>query len=258
MEIVLLISVAFGASWLTFYSGFGLGTLLTPVFILLFKDPLLGIAGTAVVHFLNNVFKFALMKKSIDWKVFKPFGLAAIPAAFVGALLIADIQDLHLLSYQIGGKIWDIYLLNMVFGIVLIGFAMIELIPKWSLSFSKQKLWVGGVISGFFGGLSGHQGALRSAFLIRYDLSKEVFIATGIMVALVVDMVRMPIYFYKTDISLISGGWVYISIALAAALVGAISGKFFLKKMEIKFLNRFVSFAMILFGIALIGGFLNK
>ena len=58
MDILLLIIVAFGASWLTFYSGFGLGTLLTPVFVLLFGDVLLGIAGTAVVHFLNNFFVF--------------------------------------------------------------------------------------------------------------------------------------------------------------------------------------------------------
>ena len=33
--------------------------------------------------------------------------------------------------------------------------------------------------SGFFGGLSGMQGALRSAFLARAGLSKEAFVASG-------------------------------------------------------------------------------
>jgi acyl-CoA reductase-like NAD-dependent aldehyde dehydrogenase len=39
---------------------------------------------------------------------------------------------------------------------------------------------VGGLLSGFFGGLSGHQGALRSVFLLRAGLTKESFIATGV------------------------------------------------------------------------------
>ncbi len=257
MDIFLLIAVAFGASWLTFFSGFGLGTLLTPVFIMLFKDPVLAIAGTAIVHFSNNVFKFLLMQRNVNWKIVIPFGLAAIPAAFLGAFLISSIQDITLTSYAIGESVYHITLLNLIFSIVLLIFALIELIPSWSLTFSKQKLWLGGAISGFFGGLSGHQGALRSAFLLKYQLEKEVFIATGIVVALVVDLVRTPIYFSKVDISDISGGWMYIIIALSAALIGAILGKLLLKKIKMRFLTVFVSVAMILFGIALTLGFLN-
>jgi len=257
MEILLLIFVAFGASWLTFYSGFGLGTLLTPVFILLFKDPLLGIAGTAIVHFLNNVVKFFLMNKSVNWKVAIPFGLAAIPAAFLGAFLIGYVQDIELYSYIVSEKTLSVSLINLVFGFVLICFAMIELIPKWSIAFSKQSLWLGGVISGFFGGLSGHQGALRSAFLIKYQLKKEVFIATGIIVALVVDIVRIPTYFSEVNLSDLSEGYTYIAIALGAALVGAITGKILLKKIKIRALNLIVSIAMIVFGVALISGILN-
>ena len=257
MEIFTLIVVAFGASWLTFYSGFGLGTLLTPIFILLFQDPLLGIAGTAIVHFLNNVVKFLLMKKSINWKVAIPFGLAAIPAAFLGAFLIGYVQDIELLSYQLSASVLSVTLINVLFGAVLIAFAMIELVPKWSLAFSKQSLWIGGVISGFFGGLSGHQGALRSAFLIKYQLKKEVFIATGIIVALVVDIVRIPTYFSEVDFADLSGGYNYIIIALLAALIGAVTGKLLLKKMKIRALNLIVATAMIVFGLALISGLLN-
>lgn len=257
MDIVVLIIVAFGASWLTFFSGFGLGTLLTPVFIMLFKDPVLAIAGTAVVHFLNNVFKFLLMKRQVNWKIVVPFGLAAVPAAFLGAFLISNIQDVLLTSYEIIGHVFYITLLNVIFAIVLIAFALIELIPSWSLTFSKQKLWIGGAVSGFFGGLSGHQGALRSAFLLKYQLNKEVFIATGIVVALIVDLVRTPIYFSKVDITSISGGWLYIFIALSSALIGAILGRFLLKKIKMRFLTIFVSIAMLVFGIALFLGLLN-
>lgn len=258
MDIVILILVSFGASWLTFFSGFGLGTLLTPVFYLIFQDMVVAIAGTAIVHFLNNVFKFLLMRKSVNWKVFLPFGLAAIPAAFVGASLTSNISNKVIATYPIGANSYDILLLNLVFAFVLIVFALIELIPSWSLAFSKQSLWLGGAISGFFGGLSGHQGALRTAFLIKYQLKKEVFIATGICVALVVDIVRTSVYFSEYDLTTLSESWIYIVIALSAALIGAILGKLFLKKIKMKFLTNFISIAMIVFGIALCSGFLNK
>jgi len=34
-----------------------------------------------------------------------------------------------------------------------------------NLQFDSNKLYLGGALSGFFGGLSGHQGTLRSALL---------------------------------------------------------------------------------------------
>ena len=256
MEILLLILVGFGASWLTFYCGFGLGTLLTPVFLLLFKDPIVALAGTAIVHFLNNVFKFLMMKREVDWKIALPFALAAIPAAFLGAYLSTFITTIQLTDYRLLGYSFEIDLFNVVFGVILILFALIEIVPSWSIAFSKQKLWMGGLVSGFFGGLSGHQGALRSAFLIKYQLKKEVFIATGIIVALAVDLVRTPIYLSRFNFEQLGEGWIYIAAALSAALLGAISGKMFLKKMKMRVINWFVSSAMILFGIGLILGFI--
>lgn len=257
-EIVILILVSFGASWLTFFCGFGLGTLLTPVFYLLFKDLPLAIAATAVVHFLNNVFKFFLMKKSVDWKIVAPFGIAAIPAAFLGALLLGYLEDYTLFTYTIGARKLSVNAINLFFGIILICFALIELIPSWSLAFSKKRLWVGGAISGFFGGLSGHQGALRTAFLIKYNLSKEVFIGTGIVVALLIDVVRSSVYFYNFDFDVFNDKWLLIGVSLLAALVGAITGKIVLKKIKLVTLNYFVSIAMLVFGITLIVGLLNK
>jgi len=232
--------------------------MLTPVFFLFFKDLPLAIAATAIVHFLNNVFKFLLMKRSIDWKIAIPFGLAAIPAALLGALLVDQIENFTVFTYAFGSFQPEVKLLNLVFGAILIGFALIELIPRWGLAFSKKSLWFGGVISGFFGGLSGHQGALRTAFLIRYNLSKEVFIATGILVALVIDIARTSVYAFHIDYSEISKNWMLILGSLSAALLGAITGKYYLKKIKFQTLNRIVAVAMLIFGLTLALGFLNK
>ncbi|MFK8045103.1 MAG: sulfite exporter TauE/SafE family protein [Crocinitomicaceae bacterium] len=257
-QTILLILVSFGASWLTFFSGFGLGTLLTPVFYLLLGDLTLAIAATAVVHLSNNIFKFLLMQKNVNWKIVIPFGLAAIPAAMLGAYLISHFTDISLLKYNLFGNIKSVKLINLIFGIVLIGFALIELVEKWSIAFSKQSLWLGGLISGFFGGLSGHQGALRTAFLVKYQLEKQAFIATGIVIALVIDFTRIPMYFRETPVADLQAEWPIISISIVSAVVGAILGKLFLKKIKFDVLTIAISIGMIIFGLALALGLLEK
>src|SRR5688572_23371451 len=126
MEAAILILSAFAASWLTFFSGFGLGTILTPVFFFVFKDLTLAVAATAIVHFLNNLFKFLLMQKKVDWKIALPFGLASIPAAIAGALLLGLFDDKVLFSYSFMG-VREVYMMNLVFGLLLIFFSLMEI-----------------------------------------------------------------------------------------------------------------------------------
>ena len=52
LELILLIVVAGGASMLTFFSGFGLGTMLLPVFLLFFPVDL-AIAMTAAAQLIT-------------------------------------------------------------------------------------------------------------------------------------------------------------------------------------------------------------
>lgn len=258
MEIFYLVLISFAASWLTFFSGFGLGTILTPVFYFLFNDLALAIMGTAIVHFANNIFKFLLMQKKVDWSIALPFGLASIPAAYLGAWCLTLFEDYAVLTYQLGDKIFSVGLINLIFGILLIAFAIIELLPSFTLNLQKKHLWFGGILSGFFGGFSGHQGALRTAFLTKFKLDKEVFIATGIVIALAIDLSRSVNYFSTFDSTLLLSNWVLLSCSLAAALIGAITGKYFLKKMDFKILTYLIAVSMIIFGILLAAGMLNK
>ena len=55
----LVFAAALAAALLTLFTGFGLGTLLLPVFVLVVPPPL-AVAATAVVHLLNGVLKAAL------------------------------------------------------------------------------------------------------------------------------------------------------------------------------------------------------
>lgn len=73
------------ASVLTFFSGFGLGTVLLPAFAAFFSIEL-AVVMTAIVHLLNNHFKLMLVGKSAHWQTVFCFGLPAVVAALLGAI----------------------------------------------------------------------------------------------------------------------------------------------------------------------------
>lgn len=252
MEYILIPIVALLASALTFFSGFGLGTLLLPAFALFFPVDV-AIALTAIVHFLNNAFKFVLVKKHINWKIALQFGLPALLFSFIGAFLLNKITNANILTeYTLNEKIFQITLMKIIVAILLIFFALFELIPKLkNLQFPEKYLPIGGILSGFFGGLSGHQGALRSAFLTKVGLSKEAFIATGVIIACMIDVSRMSVYF--TNISKVkdSLNLNLICIATLAAFIGVFFGNKLVKKITINTIQKIVAFMIILFAIAL-------
>ncbi len=84
MEIIIISLVSFLAAVLTFFSGFGLGTLLTPVMLVYFPVEV-AIALTGIVHFSNNIFKLFMVGTYVDKGVLLRFGLPAIVAAFIGS-----------------------------------------------------------------------------------------------------------------------------------------------------------------------------
>lgn len=250
MEIAIISLAAFVTAILTFFSGFGLGTILTPVFALFFPIDL-AIALTGVVHFFNNLFKLGLVGKSADKVVLLRFGLPAVVAAFLGAWVLLNITEMQpLYSYSIGEKTFLVTPVKFIIAILLIFFALIDLIPFFDkLQFGKEKLPLGGVLSGFFGGLSGHQGALRSAFLIKAGLTKEGFIATAVVIACFIDFTRLAVYATRFTQSGLIDNLTLVSSATLAAIVGAYIGKRLLKKVTLRFIQRLV--AVLLIGISL-------
>lgn len=195
MAYAVIIIVALLASGLTMFSGFGLGTLLLPAFAL-FLPVQVAVAATAVVHAANNVFKVVLLGKYADGQIVLRFGLPAIGAAMAGAALLGWMTELPTWGqYQWFGHTASLTPLKGVLGLIILGFAVLELHPRFqTLRVDRKYLPLGGVLSGFFGGLSGHQGALRSAFLAKVDLRPQAFVGTNAVIGLLVDAVRLFIY----------------------------------------------------------------
>ncbi|MEZ4942758.1 MAG: sulfite exporter TauE/SafE family protein [Saprospiraceae bacterium] len=257
MEYLVLSLVAFFTAILTFFSGFGLGTILTPAFMLFFPVEL-AIALTGVVHFFNNIFKLALVGRQADRQVLLRFGVPAVLAAVAGAWLLLQITDWQpLFSYALFGKTFEVFPVKFIIAILLIIFALMDLLPYFSkLQFGKDKLPLGGALSGFFGGLSGNQGALRSAFLIKAGLSKEAFIGTAVVVSTFVDFTRLSVYatrFLQTGLEENIG---LVASATLAAMAGAFLGNKLLKKVTLRFIQMLVAVLLILVALALGAGFI--
>ncbi len=260
MSYIIICTVALFVSALTLFSGFGLGTLLMPAFALFFPIEV-AVAATAIVHLANNIFKVALVGKKADFGVVLKFALPAAVAAMLGALLLNTMATVQpIAQYVLAGRICSITAVKLVIAFLIMVFALLEIIPGFEkLSFNPRYIPVGGTLSGFFGGLSGHQGALRTAFLIRVGLPKEVFIGTMVVSAVVVDVSRLIVYgstFFSRDFSILAekGGIGLVVAGSLAAFLGAFIGSRLLKKITLRAIQVTVGIMLFLLSIALGAG----
>jgi uncharacterized membrane protein YfcA len=253
VDYLLVCIVALIASGLTLFSGFGLGTLLLPAFALFFSLPA-AIAMTAVVHLANNLFKFAVVGRKANLGVVLRFGITAVPAAWLGAWWLGRLEtQAPLFTYSLGGGNHTVTPLGLCIGSLLLFFALFESLPASSgFTFHPRWLPLGGALSGFFGGLSGQQGALRSAFLLRAGLSKEAFIGTGVALACLIDLTRLPAYAgHFGDIGTHAG---LVAAAVGSAWAGAFFGARLLHKVTYASVQRLVATLLVALGLLIGAG----
>jgi uncharacterized membrane protein YfcA len=257
LEIIVIAMAALIASCLTLFSGFGLGTLLMPVVAIFFPvDIAIGI--TALVHFANNIFKLGLIGLRANKEIIIKFGIPAVLAAFIGAFMLGWLTSLQpVADYVFAGKKFTVMPVKLVIGIIIISFVALDFSPAFSaITLDKKFLPLGGCISGFFGGMSGNQGAFRSMFLLKAGLDKEQFIATGVVLAVMVDLSRILIYGFDAVASQKSVDWLLVSVATFFAFIGAFVGSRLIRKMTIQSIRIIVSVLLVLVATCLIMGIL--
>ena len=257
--LLLVCAVAFGAAALTLFSGFGLATLLTPVLVLLLPVEQ-AVALVAVVHLLNNLFKLALLGRHADWGVALRFGLVALPAALLGASVLQALASVPpLLRYELWGA-WRVVLpQQLAVGLLMLLFAVWEAAPALArLQLPRRWLPLGGALSGFCGGLSGHQGALRAAFFARAGLGKEALVATGVVVACGVDVMRLGVYGAggAAGLGALAADWPRWAWVVLAAWAGSYGASRLLPKVTLVGLQRLIAAGLLLIGLALCAGLL--
>lgn len=215
--------------------GFGSSTVLLP-FAVLFFDFKTALILVSVFHIFGNIGRISFFKSALDKRILIRFGIPSILFTLAGSLLIS-------ISPQ--------NLLKMILGLFLIVFSFTSIKKvKSSQRDTDINLIAGGALSGFFAGLIGTGGALRSFFLTRLDISKDKYIATMAILALIVDLTRVPVYFSYGFLD--KKLYWYLPILLLIAILGSYIGKKLVQKIAKEKLKKIILTAILIVGIKFI------
>jgi uncharacterized membrane protein YfcA len=257
MEYLLISIIALFISMVSLFSGFGFGTVLLPVFALFF--PLtLAIALSALLHFMNSLSQVILVGKYGNFKIVLKFGIPAAFAALFGAYLLRIISHYEpIFSYSYKGFTLNITWMRLIVGIIIIFSALLILMPKMAkFSFPPRYIPLGGIFSGFLGGFTGYQGALRSAFLIKAGLKKEEFIGTSSWCSIIVDVFRIvgyiPIIYGERIMN--SRNLIGLGIASLIAFFGTFLGSKNLHRVTLHGLKILIGAMLLILGVIIISG----
>lgn len=231
--VVLAIAVMGGG--MTALAGAGTGSMLVPLFGYQF-DFKLAVAAVAVPHLSASAVRAFRLRHDIDQSLFFQFGLVCAVASLIGALVHTQVT-VPVVAYLFA-------ILLVIAGVLgLTGLAeRIEL--------GRKASWIGGAVSGFFGGLAGEQGGFRAIALLGFDLRKETFVATSTAVAVLIDVVRTPVYWFSQWDEL-QPIWGLIGLATAGAVAGTFVGEALPRRVSQKFFIRVVSGIILMIGVLL-------
>ena len=235
--VVFSLLATFVAAALTVPAGFGLATMITPV-VFLWLDPHEAVAVVAIVHGSHNAWKLKVLRKSVDYTAVRRFGWAMVVGALIGASLNTVVESEPLL---------------LIVGIALVILPLLSITEGWTnFRLPEAEDRIGGFGSGFFGGLTGHQGALRAMFLQKRLPDKSEYAATAAVLALVVDVTRVPVYVALEGWQILDAGWLILGLILAAVL-GVQLGKRWLKKWKSDTIRNGILVAIVASGVLYIG-----
>lgn len=230
---IFITGLSFAAGAVASIAGFGIGSLLTP-FLTLKVGAKLAIAVISISHFFGTFFRFWKLRSYIHKKVFIHFGILSAIGGLIGAIFHSFISSEEM---------------TLVLGSVLIfsGFMGLFKVSE-KLIIKGPVAWAAGVFSGLFGGLVGNQGGIRSAALLNFELSKLSYVATATAIALIVDVSRMPVYFFLEGEKLFEL-WPLIALMSVGTVLGTFAGAFLLSWIPEAIFKQLVS------GVVLVLGF---
>lgn len=210
MEIVLLALLTFLASIAGTLAGFGISTIMVSVLYLFYPFQLV-LLFVGIIHCFGDIWKMLLFRKYLNLKLALLFGLTGIITSFIGAKIV--FIDLP-------------FNLKRLFGICLVIYMCFLLWkPKFSLPKSSKYQALGGILSGFFAGLLGAGGAIRSTFLLAFNFPKEVYLAASGAIAFFIDSTRLIIYISEgvnLPTNLLFGLFIFIPVSFIGAKIAGV------------------------------------
>lgn len=217
-------------------SGFGLGSLLTP--LLLWSFPASSsVALVAIPHAVATAVRWWWLRADVHMPTFRQFGIASAVGGLAGAALQPFLGSTAL---------------TLVLATLLILAGGAELARR-RLPLPPTPFWrlAGGILSGGFGGLVGNQGGIRAAALLGFDLPPRALVATATASALFVDAARVPVYAVTAGPALAANVRLWLA-ASAGAVVGTFIGVPILGRIPEPLYRRLVGAMLVLLGLWLL------
>ena len=230
----LAIFASFAGGAVAAITGFGIGSLITPL-LASRLGMRLAVPAVAIPHAFGTALRFFLMRKSLDRRVMLTFGVASAIGGLTGAIL----------QIWLAGRI-----LTIILGILLVFSGLTGLFGV-KLRFSRRGAYVAGAASGVLGGLVGNQGGIRAGALMGFEVSKEAFVATSTAVGLIVDGVRVPVYLASSGRELLSI-WPLVAMCTVAVIAGTFAGRTVLGRIDEEMFRKLVSGLILALGIWLL------
>jgi uncharacterized membrane protein YfcA len=228
--------VAIVAGSIASVTGFGIGSLLTPLLSLKI-DTKVAVAAISIPHLIGTAFRFWMLKGDVDRRVLWRFGITSAAGGLAGAVLQESASTPWLVD---------------LFGSLLLFVAVSELTGLSArMRLSGPLAWGAGALSGLLGGLVGNQGGIRSAALLGFEMKKDSFVATATAIGLLVDVARMPVYFfnYRDDIFAIPR---WIALAAVGVVIGTVAGKQLLRRIPEVWFRRILALVLAVLGVAML------
>jgi len=216
-------------------TGFGIGSLLTPV-LAIETGTKLAVAAIAIPHVVGTAQRFWLLRRHVDHRVLLGFGIASAAGGLAGAL----------------AHVWvSSRALAVVFGVVVTLAGASEL-TGWMrrVRWGRTSAWVAGGVSGALGGMVGNQGGIRTAALLGFDVPKESFVATATAIGLFVDGARLPVYLATQWKDLVRI-WPLVLVATIAVVIGTALGTRVLGHLQQATFRRVIGVLLVVLGIGM-------
>lgn len=226
MELVVSLA-AIIAGGIASIAGFGIGSVLTPTLTMQMAASL-AVACVLIPHLVATALRLWLVRSNIDFKVLKSFGAMSAAGGLAGAAVGTAISAR-----------W----LEVVLAILLL-FVGVGGLLGWTkrLKFDGPAAWAAGGVSGFLGGLVGNQGGLRAGAMTGIGVSRDAFVATATATGLIVDLARMPVYFYAYGAEILDQ-WKWVAMMTAGVVLGTVGGMQVLRRIPE---NRFMTVVSVL------------
>lgn len=230
----LAVAASFFGGAVASISGFGIGSIVTP---LLASRLGMGLAvpAVAIPHAAGTALRFFLLRQSLDRRILLTFGVASAIGGLAGAIM----------QMWMRGRVLTIILAVLLIFSGLTGLLGIK------LEFRRRTAYVAGALSGVLGGLVGNQGGIRAGAMMGFNVSKEAFVATSTAVGLIVDGARVPVYLYHSGAELLSI-WKLVAMMTAAVIAGTFAGRAVLGHLNEETFRRVVSGLILVLGVWLL------